>query len=349
MLTEEGSVKVMDFGIARVLGTSRMTKQGNIVGTVEYMSPEAIQGEEVDARSDIYSLGILLYEMLTGRVPFMKDTEFSLMMAQIQEAPPPPRTFAPHIPTVVEQSIMRALAKKPEARFQTVAEFRETLEKGIGATNVAAPKSAPLPATRIAESPALAQADGAGMKQTRLAPDAASVTAAADSHLKETRLGQAGLAQPAFDSSFAQPVLQSAAPQSSFASKLNWMHYSGAAIIVVLLIGVPLFLMGGGKKETPPLPTPAATQPAPAPSMPATTSAPPQEQVPIPPPTQTANPPSSLGGESRLPAVNLADDKTAGKATAGAAKPAKPARKEDDAAARDRERRRAEAKRLLDQ
>src|SRR6185503_3226811 len=114
MVTEDGSIKVMDFGIARVLGTARMTKQGNIIGTIEYMSPEAIQGQEVDARADIYSLGILLYEMLTGRIPFDADTEFSMMMAQIQQAPPPPRSFATHIPLPLEHAIMRSLAKKPE-------------------------------------------------------------------------------------------------------------------------------------------------------------------------------------------------------------------------------------------
>jgi serine/threonine protein kinase len=355
MLTEEGSVKVMDFGIARVLGTSRMTKQGNIVGTIEYMSPEAIQGEEADARSDIYSLGILLYEMLTGRVPFMKDTEFSLMMAQIQEAPPPPRTFASHIPAEIEQAIMRSLAKKPEARFQTVGEFREALEKSIGAANFAAPKSVPLPATRITESPVIAP--GAQMKQTKLASDAQTSPAALESQLKETRLGQAGIVQPAFAPNMPPQMAQSAAPQSSFASKLNWMHYAGAAVLVVALIGVPFALMSGGKKEAPP---PAATQPVvtqptavqpattqPAPSMPATTPA--VEQAPIPQPAQSASPPNPLGGENKLPAINVTDDKQAGKATAGAAKPPKPARREDDAAARERERRRAEAKRLLDQ
>ncbi|HKG23216.1 MAG TPA: serine/threonine-protein kinase, partial [Blastocatellia bacterium] len=123
MLTEKGSIKVMDFGIARVLGTSRMTKQGMVVGTIEYMAPEQVQGLETDARSDIYSLGVLLYEMLTGRVPFSSENEFQVMKAQIEDAPAPPRTFAPHIPLGVERALMRALAKRPDARFQTVSEF----------------------------------------------------------------------------------------------------------------------------------------------------------------------------------------------------------------------------------
>jgi tRNA A-37 threonylcarbamoyl transferase component Bud32 len=351
MLTEEGSVKVMDFGIARVLGTSRMTKQGNIVGTVEYMSPEAIQGEEVDARSDIYSLGILLYEMLTGRVPFVKDTEFSLMMAQIQEAPPPPRTFASHIPVSLEQAIMRALAKKPEARYQTVGEFREAVEKSAGTATAPAPKAMPSPATRVAGTPSGLPAADAALKQTRLAHDAGIAPAAGAGQLKETRLGQAGIAQPAFAPDARQ---QAAQPAASFASRLNWMHYAGAAVIAVLLIGVPIFLMGGGKKETPQQSAPAAAQPASNPSTPATAPvvaapAPAVQQAPIPSPIQTAPSPNQLQGGVQLPAGNVVEDKTAQKTTAGAAKPSKPTRREDDAAARERERRRAEAKRLLDQ
>jgi serine/threonine-protein kinase len=124
MLTERGTLKVLDFGIARILGTARMTRQGNIIGTIEYMSPEQVRGFETDARSDIYSLGMLLYEMLTSRCPFDIQNEFELMKAQIEQYPVPPRQLNPAIPEVVEQAVWRAIAKDPAQRFQNAAEFR---------------------------------------------------------------------------------------------------------------------------------------------------------------------------------------------------------------------------------
>lgn len=127
MLTPEGSAKVMDFGIARVMGTERMTIQGSLIGTLEYMSPEQIQGLEVDARSDIYSLGIVLYEMLTGCLPFTASNEYELMKWQVERLAPSPRSLVPDIPLPVEKAIMRALSKNPDRRFQTVSEFRDTI------------------------------------------------------------------------------------------------------------------------------------------------------------------------------------------------------------------------------
>jgi serine/threonine protein kinase len=135
MLTEKGTLKVLDFGIARILGTARMTRQGNIIGTIEYMSPEQVRGMETDARSDIYSLGMLLYEMLTGRCPFEIQNEFELMKAQIEHYPAPPRSLNPAIPEVVEQAIWRAIQKDPAQRFQSAAEFRTfLLSAGYAAT-----------------------------------------------------------------------------------------------------------------------------------------------------------------------------------------------------------------------
>jgi serine/threonine-protein kinase len=135
MLTEKGTLKVLDFGIARILGTARMTRQGNIIGTIEYMSPEQVRGFETDARSDIYSLGMLLYEMLTGRCPFDIQNEFELMKAQIEQYPVPPRQLNPAIPEVVEQAIWRSIHKDPAQRFQSAAEFRAfLLNAGFAAT-----------------------------------------------------------------------------------------------------------------------------------------------------------------------------------------------------------------------
>jgi serine/threonine protein kinase len=127
MLTTDGSVKLMDFGIARVMGTERMTVQGGLIGTLEYMSPEQIQGLECDPRSDIYSLGIVLFEMLSGRLPFSGSNEYELMKAQVEKSAPSLRSFVPHIPSAVEKAITRALAKRPELRFQTVSEFRNAV------------------------------------------------------------------------------------------------------------------------------------------------------------------------------------------------------------------------------
>lgn len=135
MLTEKGTLKVLDFGIARILGTARMTRQGNIIGTIEYMSPEQVRGFETDARSDIYSLGMLLYEMLTARCPFDMQNEFELMKAQIEQYPVPPRQLNPAIPESVEQAIWRAIQKDPAHRFQSASEFRAfLLNAGFAAT-----------------------------------------------------------------------------------------------------------------------------------------------------------------------------------------------------------------------
>jgi serine/threonine-protein kinase len=127
MLTSEGVLKVLDFGIARLLGTARMTRVGNIIGTLEYMSPEQVRGEETDARSDIYGLGMMLYEMLTGSLPFESTNEFVLMKAHTEEMPVPPRQLNPDIPEAIEAAIMRAVAKDPNDRFQNGGEFLKTI------------------------------------------------------------------------------------------------------------------------------------------------------------------------------------------------------------------------------
>jgi len=289
MLTESGSIKVMDFGIARVLGTDRLTKAGHLIGTVEYMSPEQVRGEETDARSDIYSLGMLLYEMLTGRVPFNSTSEYELMRCQIEDAPAPPRTIAPHIPLPVEQAIMRSLAKKRDARYQSASEFRKMLMlRNTGA--ITTPLEAPRPATGGYAAPATqagasrTNPSGETVKATRLAGDQNYAASAGD--MKETRLGQPGAAmafqqnqQPAY----AQPqgARQVTAAPVSFLSGLNWKHFAaaGTALVAVVAVAVALVVGGGAK--------PAAPETPPAASQQSETAAP---STPVPAPAQEAQP-----------------------------------------------------------
>ncbi|HSK78015.1 MAG TPA: serine/threonine-protein kinase [Thermoanaerobaculia bacterium] len=130
MLTEGGRLKVMDFGIARVAGSSHLTRTGLLVGTLRYMAPEQIKGEEVDQRTDVYALGVVLYQMLTGRVPFEGASDFAILRAQIEDSPVPPGNHVPDLPGWLERAVLRALEKDPAQRFQTVAELDDALTRG---------------------------------------------------------------------------------------------------------------------------------------------------------------------------------------------------------------------------
>jgi serine/threonine protein kinase len=129
MVNRFGIVKVMDFGIAKVMGARGMTKTGTQMGTGWYMSPEQVLNKPVDIRSDIYSLGVTLYQMLTAHVPFEGTSEFEIMSGHIQTPPPLPTQFYPYIPKGVENAVLKALSKNPNDRFQTVEEFGAALER----------------------------------------------------------------------------------------------------------------------------------------------------------------------------------------------------------------------------
>jgi len=128
MLNKNGLVKVMDFGIAKVMGVQGMTRTGTQLGTLAYMSPEQIQNRNVDIRSDIYELGITLYEMLTGHLPFEGDSEFEIMHNHVYKAPPPPSSYYPYLGQGIEQVILKSIAKNSDARYQTVEQFGAALE-----------------------------------------------------------------------------------------------------------------------------------------------------------------------------------------------------------------------------
>ena len=350
MLTETGTLKVMDFGIARVLGTSRMTKQGNIVGTIEYMSPEQVRGQETDARSDIYSLGILLYEMLTGRVPFSSDSEYDLMQMQIEKAPEPPRMFSAQIPQSVEQAIMRSLAKRVEARFQGAAEFRNALSSALAGGNaptVVAPSVSP-EQTRIIGAPVAAPPmPGLAPQETRFATDAAGRLQA--DQIKQTRL--AAEVNPSFAYGATQPPagMYQPAPMPP-AAKSNVKLFIGiAAALLVVIVGAAVVLLSIGKKP--------ATSPSATPNQPVQSAAPSstpsagadQPSIPVQTPPQST-PQVELAkptGDSNLSGVTVPAVENA-----NAGKGPKSARKESNAEAaarKEKERKAAEARRLLNQ
>jgi len=136
MFTGEGQPVLTDFGIAKIVGAKRYTVTGAVSGTPAYMSPEQGQGQSGDERSDIYSLGVILYEMVTGRVPFDADTPFAIIMKHINDPLPLPRQVYPQVPESVERVILKALSKNPDDRYQTAGEMAQALQQALVAPAV---------------------------------------------------------------------------------------------------------------------------------------------------------------------------------------------------------------------
>ena len=129
MVTGSGQVKVMDFGLAKIRGSAKITKSSSTVGTVAYMSPEHIQGQDVDARSDIFSFGVILYEMLTGRLPFQGEYDSATMYSILNEDPEPVQRFRPDLSSEWLHALNRALEKDPESRYQSMKDMLIDLKR----------------------------------------------------------------------------------------------------------------------------------------------------------------------------------------------------------------------------
>ncbi len=275
MLTENGKLKVLDFGIARLLGSARMTRAGNIIGTLEYMAPEQVKGQETDARSDIYALGMMLYEVLTGKTPFDTENEFELMKLQTETMPIPPREINPDIPEEVEAAIMQAIAKDPNERYQNAGEFlQDLLDAGFttagtmrGNTGMHKMRAETKPSRPIIQQPRTSEAvtvkreikqtrlvDAAtaplpniNVKKTDLGAKTATANAASANTMKATKLSAAN------EETITQDVRVANVVAPSFFSKLTWVHYVGAGVAGLFLIGllaaVPMFMLGGSAKQ----------------------------------------------------------------------------------------------------
>jgi serine/threonine protein kinase/Tfp pilus assembly protein PilF len=152
MIDREGTVRIMDFGIARSLKDKGITGAGVMIGTPEYMSPEQVEGKEVNRSSDIYSLGAILYEMVTGRVPFAGETALAIALKQKTEEPEDPREFNSHLSEDLSRLIMKCLEKDWDKRYQRAEELRselENIEKNIPATDRAVPYKKPMTSKEI--------------------------------------------------------------------------------------------------------------------------------------------------------------------------------------------------------
>jgi serine/threonine-protein kinase len=140
MVTRNGDVKVMDFGIARAMSDAQatMTQTAQVIGTAQYLSPEQARGERVDSRSDLYSTGCLLYELLTGRPPFTGDSPVAIAYQHVRENPVPPSRVDPDVPAWADAIVLKAMAKSPADRYQTAADMRADLQRAASGLPVAA-------------------------------------------------------------------------------------------------------------------------------------------------------------------------------------------------------------------
>ena len=271
MLTADGTVKLMDFGIARTKeGPDKLTQTGSTLGSINYMSPEQVKGGPIDARSDLYSVGISLYEMVTGQKPFQGDSNFSIMAAHLQQAPTPPVALHPGMPVALNELILKSIAKEPEQRFQSAADFRKAIQQVLlttqeaktiiagsmapTATGVSTPQFQPMAPPITSRTPVPL----AGVAASRPTAAVTSPTSAATA--------------PAAPVAVAQPV-----PTPVNTSRGIYMAL-GALVVLVGLIAAAVYLPGRGKSSA--SAQPASTQPVPAPVT--TTAAPTQQPVPAP-------------------------------------------------------------------
>src|ERR1044071_6983218 len=157
MVTRNGDVKVMDFGIARAMSDAQatMTQTAQVIGTAQYLSPEQARGERVDARSDLYSTGCLLYELLTGRPPFTGDSPVAIAYQHVREHPIPPSRIDPEIPAWADAIVLKAMAKDPNDRYQSAADRHQDIQRALSGMPVAAPTRADMYAGTRAMTPGM--------------------------------------------------------------------------------------------------------------------------------------------------------------------------------------------------
>ncbi|NBQ93025.1 MAG: Stk1 family PASTA domain-containing Ser/Thr kinase [Micrococcales bacterium] len=253
MITESNAVKVMDFGIARAVSDSSatMAHTNGIVGTAQYFSPEQARGETVDLRTDLYSTGVLLYEMLTGKPPFTGDTAVSVAYQHVSEQAIPPSMINPGVSLALDSVIMKALAKERSQRFQSAGEFRSALARAAAGVSVpvfqddAQPPTAPMEPVTVAETIVVPEVDpfdeliaSVNEESTEGISLPEPEEVALDEDNSFTALG--------FETGANQVITRSAKKKNSSdkpSAGLIWGIGSGAGVVV---IGLLVWLLAGG-------------------------------------------------------------------------------------------------------
>jgi serine/threonine-protein kinase len=194
LLSKSGQAVLTDFGIAQIIGGTRYTVSGALMGTLSYMSPEQGLEGECDARSDIYSLGIVLYEILTGDPPFDADTPLAILMKHVNDPLPPPRKMEPSIPKPLERVVLKALAKRREQRYQSADEMAQALRKAVKKARIELPERISLPLSfTTPEAPSESVAVLSGDARDKVV-DLEFAVEDTDAHLGERLLAEAAVA-----------------------------------------------------------------------------------------------------------------------------------------------------------
>lgn len=270
MLTTDGKVKVMDFGIARAITDSAatMTQTNSVVGTAQYLSPEQARGEVVDARSDLYSTGCVLYELLTGKPPFVGDSAVAVAYQHVSETPQPASQLAPDIPDSIDRVVMKALAKNRDDRYQTAVEFREDLLAAARGEGVAAPAVTSWTSNHMVpgNAPAATQAYGAATRAFGIPGGAATQTSTypgvAGSHTG-TYPGASGTGNnPAYSTgnypAYSTGQIPTTSGRPAEEKKSKWPIWLAIVLLLIAAcVGGWLFLNNRGPA---PAPTPTQTQ-----------------------------------------------------------------------------------------
>ena len=259
MITDSNAVKVMDFGIARAVSDSSATlaHTNGIVGTAQYFSPEQAKGETVDLRSDLYSTGVLLYEMLTGRPPFTGETAVSVAYQHVSEIAPTPSSINPGISSAIDSVVMKSLAKDRNARFQSASEFRAALVASVSGQSVQAFDDGAQPATApmnpidqavlepTTVQPVLPESDPFA-ELLASANEEATGTIVATPEDETEVIEDDGFSQLGFETGSTQVLTTTIKKKNSTdkpSAALMWGFGSGAG---VLIIGLLIWLIAGG-------------------------------------------------------------------------------------------------------